>query len=71
MDKTEIRIPWDEEGSLAMAHSLLRLGIDCRFPGHNGEAELLISMDQEQDDRVRALVDALCDVRARYEDAKA
>jgi len=68
--KTEIRIPWDEEGSLALAWTLIRLGIDVRFAADNGTGALLIYMDQKDDQAVLALWDELSDLRVRYIEAK-
>ena len=69
-EKIEIRIPWDEEGSLALAWTLIRLGIDVRFAADNGTGALLIYLDEEDDQAVLALWDELSDLRVRYIEAK-
>ena len=69
-EKTEIRIPWDEEGSLALAWTLIRLGIEVRFAADNGTGALLIYLDEEDDQAVLALWDELSDLRVRYIEAK-
>jgi len=66
----EIRIPWDEEGSLALAWTLIRLGIDVRFAADNGTGALLIYMDDKDDSAVLALWDELSELRVRYIEAK-
>ena len=68
--KSDLRIPWDEQGSLALVYALSYLGIDCRFHADNGAGALLISMDEEQDARVHTLWDALSDLRVRYIEAR-
>ena len=69
-EKIEIRIPWDEEGSLALAWTLIRLGIEVRFAAENGTGALLIYLDQEDDQAVLALWDELSELRVRYIEAK-
>ncbi|HUW94552.1 MAG TPA: hypothetical protein VMW58_02095 [Anaerolineae bacterium] len=66
----EIRIPWDEEGSLALAWTLIRLAIDVRFAADNGTGALLIYMNQKDDAAVLALWDELSELRVRYIEAK-
>ena len=66
----EIRIPWDEEGSLALARVLGYLGIDVRFAADNGTGALLIYLDDGDDQAVLALWDELTDLRVRYMEAR-
>jgi len=69
-EKIEIRIPWDEEGSLALVWTLIRLGIDVRFAADNRTGALLIYLDEEDDQAVLALWDELTDLRVRYIEAR-
>ena len=66
----EIRVPWDEEGSLAMVRVLGYLVIDVRFAADNGTGVLVIYMDQKDDEAVLALWDELSELRVRYIEAK-
>lgn len=70
MEKTEIRIPWDEDGSLALAEALIHLGITVRFHADNGKGSLLIYLDEEDDAAVLALWDELTDLRVTYMEAR-
>lgn len=65
-NRVEIRIPWDEQGSLALINCLSYLGVDCRFQAEDGSGVLLISMDRQDDARVRTLWEALSDLEVRF-----
>ena len=68
--KTEIRIPWDEESSLALIESLLILDIDCRFGGDNGTGIFSVYLDDADDGALLRLWDELSHLRVKYIDAK-
>ena len=70
IEKTEIKIPWDAEGSLALAWTLIRLGVEVKFASDNGTGALLIYLDDADDEAVLALWDELTDLRVRYIEAR-
>lgn len=64
-----IRIPWND-GSLIMLDVLGHLGISVDFDSDNGQGQLVVRMDEEDDARMLALWDELTDLRVRYIDAR-
>lgn len=64
-----IKIPWND-GSLVMVEVLGYLGIPVDFDSDDGQGQLIVRMDEEDDARMLALWDELTDLRVRYLDAK-